>query len=96
LHGLGPIVSVDLRNFNERARTILAIPLTTSVHKAHSTQIVLSSGETGLGSDSAARGENITVISKSDLVPPRQRLGQISHTKTGEICRPIQIAVGCP
>src|SRR6266478_128088 len=55
--GLRPvlIVSVDARNQHERADTVLAVPLTTSVHKEVPTHIVFRSAETGLSSDSAAR-----------------------------------------
>ena len=89
------IVSADSRNLHERARTVLGIPLTTSVHKNYPTHVVLSAGETGLSGDSAAQAENISLIAKEDLVPPRQRLRQISHSKVCEICRSVQIAVGC-
>jgi mRNA-degrading endonuclease toxin of MazEF toxin-antitoxin module len=42
--GLRPvlIVSVDVRNQHERADTVLAIPLTTSIHKGVPTHILLT------------------------------------------------------
>src|SRR5438093_8204260 len=79
--GLRPvlIVSVDARNRHERADTVLAIPLTTSIHKSVPTHILLSSAETGLSADSAARAEDITVIRKENLVAPRSKLRQLSN-----------------
>ena len=47
------IVSLDARNRHERADTVLAIPLSTSIHKAdHPTHLFLAAGESGLSEDS--------------------------------------------
>jgi mRNA-degrading endonuclease toxin of MazEF toxin-antitoxin module len=89
------IVSPDFRNQHERAQTVLAIPLTTSIHKEVPTHVVLTSAETGLPADSAARVEDITVVSKKDLVPPRSGLRRISHTRICQLGDLIQIAIGC-
>jgi mRNA interferase MazF len=69
------IVSMDARNRHERAETVLVVPLTTSVHKDMPTHVVLSAGETGLQSDSAARVEDITVVRKTSLVGRSLRSG---------------------
>lgn len=89
------IVSVDARNQHERADTVLGIPLTTSIHKNVATHVLLTSAETGLPADSAARAEDIVVIRKSHLVEPRSRLRQVSHTRICQIGRAVQVAMGC-
>ena len=55
--GLRPIliVSLDARNRHERADTVLAIPLTSSIHKEVPTHVLLPAAETGLAADSGAR-----------------------------------------
>jgi mRNA-degrading endonuclease toxin of MazEF toxin-antitoxin module len=89
------VVSTDARNRHEGVDTVLAIPLTTSVHKDFPTHILLAAGETGLSSDSAARAEDTTVILKTDLIEPRSRLRQISNTRICQLGRAVQLAVGC-
>ena len=95
--GLRPvlIVSVDARNQHERADTVLAVPLTTSVHKEVPTHILFTSAETGLSSDSAARAEDVTVIRKDNLVEPRLRLRQIGSARICQLGQAIQVALGC-
>lgn len=95
--GLRPvlIVSVDARNLHARADTVLAIPLSTSIHRDTPTHVLLSAAETGLSADSAARAEDITVIRKANLVEPRSRLRQISNTRICQLGRAIEVAVGC-
>ena len=95
--GLRPvlILSLDARNRHERADTVLAIPLTPSIHKDVPTHVLLTGAETGLPADSAARAEDITVVSKEELVKPRSGLRRISHTRLCEIGRLVQVAIGC-
>ena len=95
--GLRPvvIVSVDARNQNERASTILGIPLTTSIHRDIPTRARLAASETGLPEDSAACCENITMMMKEDLVEPRARLRQISDTRICQLMQCVGLAAGC-
>jgi len=95
--GLRPvvIVSLDARNRHERADTVLAVPLTTSVHKDVPTHVYLAAGETGLQSDSAARAEDITTIRKSNLVAPSVRLRQLSDKRICELAAKLNLAMGC-
>lgn len=95
--GLRPvlIVSVDARNRHERADTVLAIPLTSSIHRGVPTHVLLPAAETGLAADSAARAEDITVLRKTDLVESRSRLRQISNTRICQLGRAVEVAVGC-
>ena len=95
--GLRPvvIVSLDARNRHERADTVLAVPLTTSVHKDVPTHAYLAAGETGLQSDSAARAEDITTIRKANLVAPSVRLRQLSDKRICELATKVSLAMGC-
>lgn len=90
------VVSLDARNRHERADTVLVIPLSTSVHKAdHPTHLLLLAGETGLGADSIARAENITVVRKTSLLPPRGALRVVSHRRICELAVMVRVAMGC-
>jgi mRNA-degrading endonuclease toxin of MazEF toxin-antitoxin module len=89
------IVSVDARNRNDRAHMVLAVPLTTSIHKDVPTHIVLTAGETGLRADSAAKAEDITVVRKTNLIRPRSGPRQIAGARICQIGRAAQIAIGC-
>ena len=89
------IVSLDARNRHERADTVLVIPLTTSIHKDAPTHTLLPSGETGLQHDSAARGEDITVVRKAGLVQAHYRLRRLSNTRVCELAHKVLIATGC-
>ena len=95
--GLRPVLifSVDARNQHERCDTVLAIPLTTSIHKEVPTHVVFTQEETGLSSASAARAEDVTVIRKDNLVEPRSRLRQIGGKRICELGQAIQSAIGC-
>ncbi len=89
------IVSLDARNRHERADTVLAVPLTTSIHKEVPTHVFLPAGETGLAADSAARAEDITVIRKQSLVDAKGRLRRLSDRRVCEIADKILVAMGC-
>ena len=71
------VVSLDARNRHRRADTVLVVPLTTAIYKDAPTHVLLSAGETGIQSDSAARAEDITVVRKSALIEPQTRLRQV-------------------
>jgi mRNA interferase MazF len=89
------IVSLDARNRHERADTVLAVPLTTSVHKDVPTHVLLTAGETGLQSDSAARAEDVTVVRKANLMEARNRLRKLSDKRICELANRVSIAMGC-
>ena len=89
------IVSLDARNRHERADTVLAVPLTTSIHKDAPTHLLLPAGETGLQSDSAARAEDITVVRKQSLTEPHNRLKRLSDKRVCELANKVRIAMGC-
>jgi mRNA interferase MazF len=89
------IVSLDARNRHERADTVLVIPLTTSIHKEVPTHILLTAGETGLQTDSAARAEDITVVRKQSLIEPRTRLRRLSDRRICELAAKVGMAMGC-
>jgi len=89
------VVSLDARNRHERADTVLVIPLTTSIHKEAPTHVYLAAGETGLPADSAARAEDITVVSKQSLIQPRRGLRRLSNSRICELAGKVLIATGC-
>jgi mRNA-degrading endonuclease toxin of MazEF toxin-antitoxin module len=89
------IVSLDARNRHERADTVLVVPLTTSVHKEVPTHVLLTAGETGLQSDSAARAEDVTVLRKASLMEPRSQLRKLSEKRICELARKVSAAMGC-
>jgi mRNA-degrading endonuclease toxin of MazEF toxin-antitoxin module len=73
----------------------LVVPLTTSIHEDSPTHIYLSAGETGLQSDSAAHGEDITVVRKATLIESRGRLRRLSDRRICELAHKVLIATGC-
>ena len=89
------IVSMDGRNRHERADTALVIPLSTSIHKISSVNVLLKAGETGLQSDSIALADNITVVPKADLFEPRSRLRTLSDRRICELATKVSMAMGC-
>ena len=89
------IVSLDARNRHERAGTVLAVPLTTGIHKGVPTHVFLTAGETGLQSDSAARAEDLTVVRKASLIEPRSRLRKLSDKRICELAGKVSVAMGC-
>jgi mRNA interferase MazF len=89
------IVSIDARNRHERADTVLAVPLTTSIHKDAPTHVFLPAGETGLQADSAARAEDVTVVRKASLVEPRISLRKLSDKRICELARKVSVTMGC-
>ena len=90
------IVSINPRNTHDHASTVLVVPLTTNITRLAPTHLLLKTGETGLGSNSAARAESITEVRKLDLLPSRTPLRALSSSKVCELARLVQVAVGCP
>jgi mRNA-degrading endonuclease toxin of MazEF toxin-antitoxin module len=90
------VVSSEARNRRDVASTVLVVPLSTSVHKADSpTHLRLLAGETGLGADSIARAEDITVALKTSLAESRARLRTVSDRRVCELATMVKIAMGC-
>jgi mRNA interferase MazF len=89
------IVSTDARNLHERANTVLVVPLSTTPAKAP-THLELSPGETGLGSISTIRTEDITVVRKTSLVEPKQSLRLLSESTLRKIAQGVVRAMGFP
>jgi len=87
------IVSTDARNLHERANTVLVVPLSTTPAKAP-THIELAPGETGLGSTSTLRAEDISVVRKSSLYEPRQGVRNLSEATLRRIARAVVMAMG--
>jgi len=90
------IVSTNVRNNHVRANTVLVIPLSTSVHKSDvPTHLTLEPGETGLTERMIAKAEDVTVIRKDSLRPPRERLRNLSNLQICRLSKMIAIAMNC-
>lgn len=91
------IVSTNVRNTHVRANTVLVIPLSTSVHKSEvSTHLTLEPGETGLSERMVAKAEDVTVIRKESLRPPRKQLRTLSNLQICKLSKMVVIAMSCP
>jgi len=89
------IVSNDGRNAHPRAKTVLAIPLSTSIHKPGPAHLLLRTGETGLMEDCVAWAENIGVVSKDQLKGPVARHRPLTHTQICKLSALVRLAMGC-
>ena len=90
------VVSAEPRNRNERAETVLIVPLSTAVHKLAPSHVFLPSGETGLPADSAARAEGVTTVRKAELREPRIGLRRLSNTRICQLAEATRLAMDCP
>lgn len=89
------IVSPNGRNAHPRANTVLAIPLSTSIHKPGPSHLVLRSGETGLAEDSVAWAENIGVVSKDQLKGPVTGHRALTDAQISKLAALVKLAMGC-
>lgn len=89
------IVSIDPRNAHPRAETVLAIPLSTSIHKPNPFYLFLSAGETGLREDSVAWAENITALKKDWLVGRIEGHRPLAHGQIRRLAELVRLAMGC-
>jgi mRNA-degrading endonuclease toxin of MazEF toxin-antitoxin module len=88
------IVSSDARNMNERANTVLVVPLSTTLREpVPPTNLRLNPGETGLREKSELQAGNITTIRKAQLRAPRERLRQMSHLTMRRIAARVALAM---
>ena len=89
------VVSTNARNLHEKANTVLVVPLSTTPAKAP-THIELAPGESGLGTVSTIRTEDISVVRKASLAEPRQALRLLSETTLRKIANGVVRAMGFP
>ena len=91
----GLIVSRDSRNSHPRADTVLAVPLSTSIHKLGPFHLLFRAGETGLREDSVAWAENITAVTKDQLLSRVEGHRPVSHTQICRLADLVKYAMGC-
>jgi len=91
----GVIVSVDERNTHPRAMTVLAVPLSTSIHKPGVYHLLLNSRETGLREDSVAWSENISAITRELLIGPVEGHRRVTDTQICRLSELVRLAMGC-
>jgi mRNA-degrading endonuclease toxin of MazEF toxin-antitoxin module len=89
------IVSTNGRNSHPRAETVLAIPLSTLVHKPGLGHLLLSAGETGLREDRIAWAENIGVVAKNQLKEPVAGHRPLTNTQICRLAALVRLAMGC-
>jgi mRNA-degrading endonuclease toxin of MazEF toxin-antitoxin module len=89
------IVSTNGRNSHPRADTVLAIPLSTSVHKPGPWHLLLRAGETGLPEDSVAWAENIGVVAKDQLIEPVAGHRPLTNAQICRLAGLVRLALGC-
>jgi mRNA-degrading endonuclease toxin of MazEF toxin-antitoxin module len=89
------IVSVDGRNCNPRANTVLVIPLSTSIHNSRPADLLLRAGETGLREDSAAQADNICTVRRVELAEPVQGHRPLTNTQICRLASLVRLAIGC-
>lgn len=90
------IVSINARNNHPRASTVLAVPLSTSVHKLGvPTHLTLEPGQTGLRERVVAKAEDVSAVAKVYLDPSRERLRSLTSHQVCELSRMVEIAMGC-
>jgi mRNA-degrading endonuclease toxin of MazEF toxin-antitoxin module len=87
------IVSIDARNFHERATTVLVVPLSTTPARLP-THISLTPGETNLPENSTVQSENITTVLKSSLREPKYPLRRLSAGALERVAHGVLIAMG--
>lgn len=89
------IVSANGRNSHPRADTVLAIPLSTSIHKLGPSHLMLRTGETGLAEDSVAWAENICVVTKDQLRGPAAGHRPLTEAQISKLAALVKLAMGC-
>ncbi len=89
------IVSTNGRNSHPRADTVLAIPLSTSVHKLGPWHLLLLAGETGLREDSIAWAENVGVVAKDQLIEPVAGHRPLTNAQICRLAGLVRLAMGC-
>jgi len=89
------VVSLNARNQHPRAGSVLAIPLSTSVHKIGPGQLLLSPGETGLREASVAWAGNIGAIAKTQLRTPIEGHRPLTNTRICELAGQVRLSMGC-
>jgi mRNA-degrading endonuclease toxin of MazEF toxin-antitoxin module len=87
------IVSIDARNQNDNADTVLLVPFTTNLRDVP-THLQLDPGETGLPHPCALAAENVTVVRKASLIPSRVPLKTLSQARLRQVASRVVVAMG--
>jgi mRNA-degrading endonuclease toxin of MazEF toxin-antitoxin module len=91
-----PVVIVSTNGRNQHAsETVMVVPFSGAVERISATQILFPRGETGLAHDSKAKAEEITLVRKRSLIPPKAGLRTLSNTRVCQIIEKVKIATGC-
>lgn len=89
------VVSLNGRNTNDRAESVLVMSLSTTIKDPLiNTNLRLSPGETGLQEWSELQASSITTVRKSKLLPPRSQLRQLSRGRIKILVPLVGLAMG--
>jgi len=89
------VVSLNSRNTNERASTVLVVPLSATLKDPPlATNIRLSPGATGLQEISELQCANVTTIRKTQLKQSKEKLRRLTPAQLTAIARRVSLAMG--
>jgi mRNA-degrading endonuclease toxin of MazEF toxin-antitoxin module len=89
------VVSLDGRNTNDRAESVLVMSLSTTLKDPLiPSNLRLSPGETGLQELSELQASSITTVRKSKLRPPRSQLRRLSRGTIKRLVPLVGLAMG--
>lgn len=91
-----PVVVVSRTKFN-RGRYCLVVPFTTQqldTRRTFRNCVYFSKGSFGLYKDCVAQAEGITLLRRSDIVPPPQPIGQVDSAKMSELITAVGYVIG--
>jgi mRNA-degrading endonuclease toxin of MazEF toxin-antitoxin module len=74
---------------------VLAIPLSTSIHKPGYTHLLLTAGETGLRENSVAWAENIGAVAKEQLIESVAGHRPLTNAQICRLAGLVRLAMGC-
>jgi mRNA-degrading endonuclease toxin of MazEF toxin-antitoxin module len=89
------VVSTDGRNCHPRSKTVLVVPLSTSIDNSRPADLLLRAGETGLPEDGAAQADNICVVRREQLTEPIQGHRALTSRQICKLAELVRVAMGC-
>lgn len=96
-HGRRPVVVISHDAFNQTPgwRSVIVVPLSTSVAQAGRgpSAVLLSQGAAGLSKDSVALCHQVTTLDRAKLT---RRIGELDSTELGQVEDGIKAAMDLP
>jgi mRNA interferase MazF len=85
-----PVLVLSRSAALEHLRTAVVAPITSTIHGVPSE--VLVGVADGLKGDSAVNLDHLYTVPQDEL---RQYLGHLDHERMSEVCRAVNVALGC-